>query len=113
MDIVIILFVLVAGSIALSAWIKNKSPDVSQSVDSNDDCTTRHTVRKCLNCDHEGEMKTWISNYNVPKLLVIAGFILGYIPGLIFIAVYWGKYKCPHCGAIGKNQPIPDANSAT
>jgi len=28
------------------------------------------------------------------------------IPGLIFIALLWGKYKCPHCGAIRKNREI-------
>jgi hypothetical protein len=29
-----------------------------------------------------------------------------FIPGLIFMALFWGKYKCPSCGAIGKNQEI-------
>lgn len=105
MEIVIILFVLVAGSIALSAWIKNKSPDGSSKSDENSDGHDNGgTLRKCLSCGFEGEMKTWISNYKAPKFIVIAGFILGYIPGLIFLAVYWGKYKCPACGAIGKNE---------
>jgi hypothetical protein len=56
-------------------------------------------------------MKTWLSNYTAPKIIVIAGFLLGYIPGLIFLAIYWGKYKCQSCGSIGKNQPIGDLNS--
>ena len=28
---------------------------------------------------------------------------LNAIPGLIFMAWAWGKYKCPSCGAVGKN----------
>jgi len=106
MEIVIMLFVLVGGSIAFSAWIKNKSPNSVQSVDKHDDLDNGSCVRKCLNCGHEGEMKTWLSNHTAPKLIAVAGFLLGYIPGLIFLAVYWGKYKCPSCGVIGKNQLI-------
>jgi len=110
MEIVIMLFVIVGGSIAFSAWKKNKSPDSSQSVDKHDDLEKGCCVRKCITCGHEGEMKTWLSNYNTPKLIAVAGFLLGYIPGLIFLAIYWGKYKCPSCGAIGKNQQIKDAH---
>ena len=106
MEIVIVLFVLVGGSIAFSAWKKNKTPNSSQSVDNHDDLNDGCSFRKCLSCGHEGEMKTWLSNYSAPKIIVVAGFLLGYIPGLIFIAVYWGKYKCPNCGAIGKNNQI-------
>ena len=109
MEIVIMLFVLVGGSIAFSAWKKNKSPHSSQSIDTHDDLENGRSVRKCLACGHEGEMKTWLSNYNAPKLIAVAGFLLGYIPGLIFLAIYWGKYKCPGCGAVGKNQPTSDA----
>jgi len=104
MEIVILLFVLVGGSIAFSAWKKNKSPDTAQSVDKHDDLENGGSVRTCLHCGHEGEMKTWLSNYTVPKCIAVAGFLLGYIPGLIFLAVYWGKYKCPVCGTVGKNQ---------
>ena len=106
MEIVIMLFVLVGGSIAFSAWKNKTSPDKSQSVDKHDDLDQGSCLRKCLACGHEGEMKTWLSNYNAPKLIAVAGFLLGYIPGLIFLAVYWGKYKCPSCGAVGKSQPI-------
>lgn len=112
MEIVIILFVLVGGSIAFSAWKKNTSPGNSQSVDRHDDRGNSCSVRNCLACGHEGEMKTWISNYTVPKCITVAGFLLGYIPGLIFVLLYWGKFKCPRCGAIGKNQSISDANPA-
>ena len=111
MEIVIMLFVLVGGSIAFSAWKNMKSSQSSLSSVNHDDHDKGWCVRKCLACGHEGEMKTWLSNYNTPKFIVIAGFLLGYIPGLIFIALYWGKYKCPNCGAIGKNQLIGDAET--
>lgn len=106
MEIVIVLFVLVGGSIAFSAWKNNTSPDKSQSVDKHDDLDQCSCVRKCLACGHDGEMKTWLSNYTAPKLIAVAGFVLGYIPGLIFLAIYWGKYKCPSCGVVGKSQQI-------
>jgi hypothetical protein len=108
MEIVIILFVLVGGSIALSAWMKSRSPDNSPSVDHHAKQDSGSTVRTCLKCGYEGEMKTWIANNIAPKLIAVAGFLLGYIPGLIFLAIYWGKYKCPSCKAIGKNQPVRD-----
>jgi predicted RNA-binding Zn-ribbon protein involved in translation (DUF1610 family) len=106
MEIVILLFLLVGGSIAFSAWKKNKSSHSSQSVDKHDDLDTGCGIRKCSACGHEGEMKTWLSNYTAPKCIVVAGFLLGYIPGLIFLAIYWGKYKCPGCGVVGKNEKI-------
>src|ERR1035437_2624625 len=109
MEIVILLFFLVGGSIAFSAWKKNTSSDRSQSVAKHDGPDNGSCVRKCLACGHVGEMKTWHSNYMAPKFIVIAGFLLGYIPGLIFLAFYWGKYKCPSCGAVGKSQQIGDA----
>lgn len=110
MEIVIMLFILVGGSIAFSAWKKNKSPDSSPSDDKHDDLDSGSCIRKCLNCGHEGEMKTWLFNYYAPKLITFAGFLLGYIPGLIFLAIYWGKYKCPSCGSIGKNKQIRDSS---
>ena len=102
MEIVIALFVLVGGSIGLSAWIKAKSPDNNASGPK--DLDDGSTVRKCLICEYDGEMKKWIPNYITPKIIVIAGFIFGYIPGLIFLWMYWGKYMCPSCRSIGKNQ---------
>jgi hypothetical protein len=106
MEIVIMLFVLVGGSIAFSAWKKNRSLSSPPSTDKHYDRDNCCCIRKCLACEHEVEMKTWLSNYIAPKLIAVAGFLLGYIPGLIFIAIYWGKYKCPSCGAVGKSQPI-------
>ena len=108
MEIVIVLFVLVGGSIAFSAWMKSKSPSSSPSVDSHTDHDSGCSVRTCQKCGYEGEMKTWIAHYTPPKLIAVAGFLLGYIPGLIFLAFYWGKCKCPKCGAVGKNQPVRD-----
>ncbi len=108
MEIVIMLFVLVGGSIVFSVLKKNKSSGSSLAADNGDDSDNSGCVRKCLTCGYEGEMKTWLSHYIIPKCIVIAGFLLGYIPGLIFIAVYSGKYKCPGCGAIGKNKQTID-----
>ena len=104
MEIVIMLFILVGGSIAFSAWKKNQSLNNSQSVNKHNHVDSGSSVRKCLSCGYEGEMKTWISNYKAPKYYCLLGFICGYIPGLIFLALYWGKYKCPSCGAVGKSQ---------
>jgi uncharacterized protein (UPF0212 family) len=51
-------------------------------------------------------MTTWLSNNNTAKIISVTGLLLFIIPGLIYIAYYWGKYKCPRCGVIGKNQHI-------
>jgi hypothetical protein len=109
MEIVILLFVLVGGSIAYSAWKRSKSPGSIQPVSKQNDPDTGSSYRQCLTCDYAGEMKTWLANYKAPQFMAVVGFILCYIPGLIFIAWYWGKYKCPSCGTIGKNQQIPAA----
>lgn len=108
MAIVVMLFVIVGGSIAFSAWYKYKSHNTSQSVNKHNDLDGGSSERKCLTCGYEGEMKTWIANYKAPKFYFLLGFICGYIPGLIFLAQYLGKYKCPSCGAVGKSQQIID-----
>jgi len=59
--------------------------------------------RKCLSCGSIAIMKTWLRNYNVPQIILILGLLLYVIPGLIFLAWAWGKYRCPKCGAIGKS----------
>lgn len=64
--------------------------------------------RKCLVCGYEGEMKTWLSHYTSAQFIVLLGLLFFFVPGLIFIALFWGKYKCPSCGALGKNQEIRD-----
>ncbi len=108
MEIVILLFVLVGGSIAFSAWKKSKLTDTPQSADSHSDSVAASSIRKCLTCGYQGEMKTWIANFTAPKVILVAGFLLGYLPGIVFLAFYWGKCKCPGCGAIGKNKAVKD-----
>jgi len=110
MEIVIILFILFGSTIGYSAWKKNKSSGSIQPVTDTSAPDKDTSERRCLSCGYEGKMKTWIANYTAPKFILIAGFLLGYIPGLIFLAVYWGKYKCQSCGTVGKNQPLSDAN---
>ena len=106
MEIVIILFVLVGGSIAISAW-KNKDSKTSLQTEKDIGENVCH-IRECSACGHKGKMKTWIANYNVPKCILVLGFLLGYVPGLIFLVIYWGKYLCPSCGAIGNNRVMID-----
>lgn len=106
MEIVIIIFALVAGSIGFSAWKNSKSPNLPQTIDKHEEQEKINCVRKCLACGQEGEMKTWIANYVAPKIIIFVGFVLGYLPGVIFLLFYWGKYKCQNCGAVGKNTQI-------
>lgn len=61
------------------------------------------SLRKCLNCGHQGYMKTWLGNYNTPQLIALILLLFWMIPGLIFIAWGWGKYKCPKCGKVGNS----------
>lgn len=65
--------------------------------------------RHCMTCGFEGSMKTWLGNYNAPQFIVLLGLLFCVIPGLIFIALFYNKYKCPNCGALGKNKPITSA----
>lgn len=62
--------------------------------------------RKCLACGYQGRMKTWLGNYNVPQFIAVLGLLFFFIPGLIFIALASGKYKCPNCGAVGRNHTL-------
>lgn len=62
--------------------------------------------RKCLQCGYIGQMKTWLRNYNFPQFIAVLGLLFYLIPGLIFIAWGWGKYKCPSCGALAKNVKV-------
>ena len=59
--------------------------------------------RKCLACGFVGEMETWIKYYGFPQLVLLLAFLFFIIPGLIFLAWGWGKFKCPQCGALAKN----------
>ena len=59
--------------------------------------------RVCNSCGHVGPMKTWLRNYNVPQLIAIVLLLFWILPGIIFIAWFWGKFKCPKCGKVGEN----------
>jgi predicted RNA-binding Zn-ribbon protein involved in translation (DUF1610 family) len=61
--------------------------------------------RKCHQCGYVGPMKTWLRNYSFPQFIIIVGLLFYVLPGLIFWAWGWGKYKCPLCGALAKNSP--------
>jgi NMD protein affecting ribosome stability and mRNA decay len=61
--------------------------------------------RRCLSCGHIGPMKTWLRNYNGGQFMAIVLLLFWIIPGVVFIAWAWGKYKCPHCGKVGENTP--------
>ncbi len=62
--------------------------------------------RRCLVCGYEGRMKTWLRWYNSAQFIALVLLCFFFVPGLIFIAWGWGKYKCPHCGTLGKNVPL-------
>ena len=76
----------------------NENPSLSSSGDEHQ--------RKCLQCGRVGQMKTWLRNYSLPQLIAIIGLLFYFLPGLIFIAWGWGKYKCPSCGALAKNVQV-------
>jgi predicted RNA-binding Zn-ribbon protein involved in translation (DUF1610 family) len=61
--------------------------------------------RRCNFCGFQGTMKTWLRNYNGPQFLALVLLLFWVLPGVIFIAWGWGKYKCPHCGKVGENVP--------
>jgi NMD protein affecting ribosome stability and mRNA decay len=61
--------------------------------------------RRCNACGFAGHMKTWLANYNGPQFMALLLLLLWILPGVIFIAWGWGKYKCPQCGKVGENAP--------
>ncbi len=67
--------------------------------------TPEKNDRKCHQCEYVGPMKTWLRNHSFPHLIIMVGLLFWVIPGLIFWAWGWGKYKCPSCGALAKNSP--------
>ena len=62
-------------------------------------------TRRCLSCGYTGQMTTWLLHYGLPQFVALIGLLFYVIPGLIFIAWGWGKFKCPKCGALAKNTP--------
>lgn len=61
--------------------------------------------RRCTACGFTGEMKTWLRNYSGGQFIALLLLLFWIIPGVVFIAWGWGKYKCPHCGKVGENVP--------
>lgn len=66
------------------------------------DAQLNHGEHKCLNCNYQGPMKTWMRNNSLPQFIAILLLLFCVIPGVIFIAYFWNKNKCPRCGAVGK-----------
>ena len=56
--------------------------------------------KRCIQCAYTGQMKLWLENYILPKFIACLGLFPFIIPGAVFIAWSWGKYKCPECGAL-------------
>lgn len=65
--------------------------------------------RKCDVCQYEGEMVTWLPNSKVARFTAIVLMLFYILPGLLFIAFWWGAYRCPACGNIGDNLQVPRA----
>lgn len=61
--------------------------------------------RRCTSCGFTGQMKTWLRNYNGPQFLSLILILFWVLPGLLFIAWGWGKYKCQNCGKVGESTP--------
>jgi len=106
MEAFIVLILLIALPISYYAWKEYKSPGSVRPVNEVRGIDYGKAGRRCLVCGYEGKMKTWLGNYNAAQFIVLVGLLFFLIPGLIFIALFWGKYKCPSCGALGKNQEI-------
>lgn len=104
------LILLIGLPIAYYAWKEYKSPGSVRPMNEVRNIDYGRSDRRCLVCDYEGKMKTWLRNYNAPQFIVLLGLLFFFIPGLIFIVLFWGKYKCPSCGVLGKNQPISNVN---
>jgi hypothetical protein len=57
-----------------------------------------------MQCGHSNDMRTHFDHF-LPLLAAFIGLCFYVLPGLIYIAVMWGKFKCSYCGALGKNAP--------
>ncbi len=47
-----------------------------------------------------------LSYYNLPQFIILVGVLFYLLPGLIFWGWARDKYKCPQCGALGKNMAV-------
>lgn len=108
-EFVVMILLYVAAATAYYAWKEYNKPGSVVPVNSSGGVDYGRSGRKCVACGYKGQMVTWIGNYGAPQFIILIGFLFMIIPGLIFMCLYWGKYKCPSCGAIGKNQPIRDS----
>lgn len=54
----------------------------------------------CTRCGYAGPLQAWLKHERQPKFIALLGFWLGILPGLLFLAWSWEKYKCPSCGAL-------------
>lgn len=61
--------------------------------------------RRCTACGFQGQMKTWLRNYSGGQFIALLLLLFYVLPGVLFIAWGWGKYKCPACGKVGENAP--------
>jgi hypothetical protein len=100
------LILLIGLPIAYYAWKEYKSPGRVRPVNEVHGIDYGLAGRRCLVCGYVGKMKTWLGNYNAPQFIALLGLLFFFIPGLVFIALFWGKYKCPSCGALGRNQEV-------
>ncbi|MBW6487335.1 MAG: SHOCT domain-containing protein [Syntrophobacterales bacterium] len=111
MESLVALILVIGLPIAYYAYKEYKSPGSVRPVNEIKGVDYGPSGRHCLVCGYEGKMKTWLSNYSAPQFIILLGLLFFIIPGLIFIALFWGKYKCPNCGAIGKNREIRHEDS--
>jgi len=98
--------ILIAVFYFIYKYIKNKkvlrsAASPSQSIPK--ETVISENIRRCLACGYEGQMKTWLRHYNFPQLLAFILLWFMIVPGLLFIAWGWGRYKCPRCQALSKN----------
>lgn len=94
------------GIIYLAVKATKKNTPATSNGRNIGDILLSQDARQCLTCNYQGTMKTWLSNYSFPQLVTLILLLLYLVPGLIFIAWGWGKYKCPRCGALAKNVPF-------
>jgi hypothetical protein len=106
MEAFMLFVVVIGGPIAFFAWKEYSKPGSVSQVNIANGVDYGRSGRECLSCGFKGKMKTWLGNYSAPQFIVLLGFLFFIIPGLIFVALYWGKFKCPSCGAVGKNRAI-------
>jgi len=103
----VVLYVVIA-----TAYYARKEYSKPGSVLSGDkSAVTSHgrSGRECMVCGYKGWMATWIGNHGAPQFIIFIGFLFMVIPGLIFMCLYWGKFRCPSCGSIGRNKPLGEA----